>query len=386
MLPINALASVIYVHENGYVSLREFGLTAKRTSHYRTSYKTTSDGDVAFCIAFTDNFGGSKYTSCDKVLSDFQLIHAGQIIKYVNMQQDFDWKKKYAYKVAALNTAFYRKVPGSAEVTGGSPSIKTIVDEARRRAEEIDAASDANFAKDLGHTLSNATMKKLKANKQFISEKVTFKGLKKTYLGSTPTYSFSVSGLKSGQNAYLCTGSTGTGCTAVDGVTLSGVETKAYYVKVTGVDASASALNFSVKLSGSVRISYPKGQVFCRTSAQKVLIYKTKNESFSAKHVVNFKVNKTPTPTPTPTPGPTPTPTPTPAPVTHEIEILKTDENGEALSGAEFTYEGPLELTRTTSSDGTRITYTYGPVPANADQFYGKNFCFTETTAQMDIL
>lgn len=357
LIPSCVNAASINVSKGGWIKFSTYGINTG-TGNYRTSYKTASDGTVVYCVRFEKEFTAGSYTSCS-VVSDEKLIIAGQIVDLINAK-DWSDEKKYAYKVAALNKAL--NLSGSGNFSGGSDlTINSIITDAQNSAKSYTSLSNSTLGT-ISHNLSSATMSKLGNDTTFISKKLTFNGLKSSVLGATPTYKFTVSGLESGQSAYLCTKANGTSCTEVSAVTLSGVESKAYYVKVTGVDSTNAGLNFSIKITGSVKVSYSKGETYCKSGLQEVLLTKKYSKSISNKDTVNFKVNKV-------------------VNNTHQIEILKVDESGEAVPGARFQYDGPLTFNESVSSDGTRFTYTYGPVDSTEDQFFGKEYCFTEIAA-----
>ena len=398
------------------IEYSDYGINSGRT---RTFYKSANGKDVYCSEINVDNSGGS-YKKCAKQPSETKLRVLGEAFRLVNSKK-WSADQTYIYKVALTNNILHR--PGWAKCTGGSAwSLSKIESTARDNVNNY-KKNLKKFKSDLSVPANGGSLNKLKTANAYISNKVTFEGLYKSLEGIVPVYSFSVSGLKTGQTAYLCTGSSGTGCTEVSSTTVSGVTSKSYYVKVTGVTAKT---NFSIRMSSVAHTKYYKGRMYCsgRANYQEVFMNATATDKTEVKKTVSFNIvpptptpkpptptPKPPTPTPTPkitptpkpptptpkpgeTPKPTPTltptpkpptptpkPTPTPVPVSHGVDILKVNEDGERLNGFTFVYSTPKPFNMTCSTGDSMLSCVYGPVPSNEDQFYNKEICFEETKA-----
>ena len=369
LIPTFVNAASISVSQGNGIRFSDYGISTG-TNHSRTTYKRTSSGELAYCVRIAKDFSSGTHTSCS-LTSNYNLIVAGQIVDYVN-KKGWGTNKSYAYKVAALNKTL--SLSGSGNFSGGSDvTINTIITEAKKEADKINKLSNNDFIKGNDSRMtheSNATMNKLGKNTEFISKIVKVHGFRTKYFNGTPTYKISAERLANGQHLILTSDATGKkviqDITSTPYTVPAGTENLNFYVKTTGVNAESNDYNFNIKISGSVTCSYPIGETYCKNGSnyyQSLLITKTKKVSFKGIHVINFKVDKVDN-------------------TSHKIEILKTDGTGEPLAGATFkavnppvTLSGPV-----VSSDRTRFTFTYGPVNASDDQFYGKRYCFEETT------
>lgn len=365
LIPCNVKADSITVTGGDYVTFSNYGINTG-TSHIRSSYKTTSDGKEVYCVMFTKDFSNGTFTNCTKKmnLSTTKQRVAGEIIELVDTKYVDTWdkNKRYAYKVAALNT--YLGLSGSSNFSGGSPSVASIISSAKENYNKF-KENKVYFSK---LTISGGgVLNDTKTANVYISNAVTFEGLMKTVEGATPNYTFSVSGLKSGQTAYLCTGSSGTGCSAFP-QTISNVTSKTYFIKVTGATEDT---NFTVKISGTVSPKYSKGAVYCSSNQQTLLVKASGSTSWSTSKSVGFSIVPTST---------------TPDTTTHRIIVAKIDENGDPVTGATFEYTDPKPLTLSCSASGAFYNCSYGPVNVTADQFYGKQYCFKETKAPVGFV
>ncbi len=350
---------------NNYVTFSNYGINTG-TSHIRTSYKTVSGSNKeVYCVMFTKDFSSGTFSNCTNKLkiSDKKQRIAGEIVEYVD-SKNWDTNKKYAYKVAALNT--YLGLSGSSNFSGGSPSVGSIISTAKSNYDNY--SSNKNSFKSLVINSSSNILNSTNNSNTYISGEVVFDGLMKTVEGATPTYTYSVSGLKSGQTAQLCTGSSGTGCKYFP-QTVSGVTTQKYYIRVTGVTEDT---NFSVKISGAAAPKYSKGSVYCSSNQQTLLLKATGTASWSTSKTVNFAINVPPTVEPNK--------------VSHNITIAKVDENGDTVDGSTFVYSDPKPVSLSCSMNGAFYKCKYGPVNEDADQFYGKSYCFEETKAPVGYI
>ena len=383
IIPMGASAASIKVEEakKDHINFSNYGINNSGGARNFTIKKRTTDTHaLAYCVVSSATFVEGTYKTCNLWSSDTvmnnKLLLAGQIVEVVNSK---GWgntsDKAYAYKVAALNNKL--GLAGSNKFTGGSDiTLATIASEADTRYSDIKAKSSSDFKKNLTFSVSKPAMSRLnKNNSQFISKQVTVSGLKTQYSNGVPSYQISVSSeLASGQSVYICTKPNGTGCTNITTTpytyTFSGTTTPetisdTFYVKATGFDATADDYSFSLKLSGSVTISYTVGELYCKDSSDKyqpLVITKKKKATYSASKSLTFTIDKLDE-------------------TSHSIKIVKVDENGESLRGATFTADPPAGITLTgpTISKGSIFKFSYGPVVEADDQFYGKEYCFNET-------
>ena len=371
LVPNVVKADSINVTTGQWIYFSTYGISTG-CSHTKTNIKNSNKGQV-FCAEFTQNFNSGTYTNCTnaKGISEKKQRIAGEIMEFIDGKSGWDGNKKAAYKVAVLNN--YLNLSGSSNFSGGSPTVASVQKSAENNYNKY-KDNIAKFKKSI--TISGGGyLHPTSISGTYISGAVTFAGLDKNVEGVTPTYNFSVSGLKSGQVAYLCTSSSGTDCKVVNSNSVSGVTSKTYYVKATGITATT---NFSIKISSSITVKNPIGAAYCNGGNQTIILKKNKADSpAKAKRTVSFGV----VPTPTPTPTPSITPTPTPKTISHNITVAKVDEEGEAVTGATIEYVDPKPVPLNCSMSGAFYTCSYGPVLESADQFYGKEYCFKETVA-----
>ena len=375
LVPNNVWASVPTKYSVSYVGghnplFSKYGISTVCNS--TSGYKKTSDGKEAYCTLLDAGWGNGTYKTCKnlKVSANKKLV-AGQIVELIKAK-NWDTTKKYGYIVASLNKYF--NFSSKCSISGGSDwKISDIISKAKKEAEKypISSSDEKKAFKTMSHADMSGTLNPVSSasnNTTFISNKITYNGLKDKVGGSTPSYVFSISGV-SASNAQLCSGSSGSGC-----VSLSSADPETHhYLKVTGITTTT---NIQLTLSGSVTFKYKTGDVYCSSSdvknekgdkftSQPVFIVATDKNKIDDQDVINFKA----------------TVNPPSEKISHEIEIVKVDETGTPLKGAEFSYTFPETLSKSVSSDGTTFTYTYGPVDKTADRFYGKEFCYTETKA-----
>ncbi len=360
---VNAATINVYKAKDSGIKFSNYGISTG-SNHSITTYKKTSNNELAYCVVISKDAGYGTLKSCN-VTSNYNLIVAGQIVDYVNSKGwGSDSNKAYAYKVASLNKAL--GLSGSGNFSGGSDiTINSIVSEGKKRANDINSKSNKDFISTTKHT-STQTLVKKGNNSTFMSKIVTITGLRTSYLNGTPKYVITAEKLVEGQRLYLYSDANGKNLIkeiTSEGYTVpTGTESLSFYIKSTGANAETSDYSFSLKVTGTVTGSYSIGETYCKSGYQTLLITKKKKVSFKGIHVLNFKINKIDL-------------------TSHVIEILKVDQNGEPLAGAQFTaVNPPVTLSGpVVSSDGTSFKFTYGPVDSNNDQFYGKKYCFRET-------
>ncbi|MBQ6494464.1 MAG: hypothetical protein IJI49_00510 [Bacilli bacterium] len=377
IIPVGVSAASITVEEakTEHINFSNFGIKYSGNARsFTIKKKVKSTNQLAYCVVSSAEFKAGTYTSCNlwktQAEMDDKLLLAGQIVEAVTTKTgEKTTDKAYAYKVAALNNAL--KLSGSGTFSGGSSvTLSSISSEATTRYKEIKSKSNSDFKKDLSMTIASNTMSRLnKNNSQFISKKVTISGLKTQYLNGTPSYKITVSGLATGQSVYICSKSSGvsSSCNIIpsDGFAIpSGSESYSFYVKSLGVSALDGDYSFNLKISGSVTTSYTVGELYCKGSSDKyqpLLITKTKKSTFTGSKTLTFEIDKLDQ-------------------SSHTIKIQKVDENGEPLSGAQFSADNPpVSLNGPTVSKGSIFKFTYGPVVDADDAFYGKEYCFKET-------
>ena len=371
LVPNIVKADKITVSGGDWVTFSDYGIDTG-TRHIRTSYKTTSKGKEVYCVMFTKDFSDGTFSNCTKKLkiSTKKQRIVGEIVDFINSKSWSD-NKKYAYKVAALNT--YLGLSGSSKFSGGSPTVQSVIDAAKNKYNKQTDEKNI-FVKGLKIAVKddNKVLNRTKTANTYISNQVIFSGLvnkvdDNTSDGATPTYAYTVSGLKTGQTAQLCTGSSGTGCKNLP-LTFSGVTSQTYYVKVTGVTEDT---NFSIKISGAVSPKRSKGALYCSSDQQTLLVKTSGNSGWSTSKTVALNIN---------------VPEKEPNKVSHNITIAKVDENGDAVDGSTFVYSDPKPVSLSCSMNGAFYKCKYGPVNEDADQFYGKSYCFEETKAPVGYI
>ena len=289
LVPNIVKADKITVSGGDWVTFSDYGIDTG-TRHIRTSYKTTSKGKEVYCVMFTKDFSDGTFSNCTKKLkiSTKKQRIVGEIVDFINSKSWSD-NKKYAYKVAALNT--YLGLSGSSKFSGGSPTVKSVIDSAKNKYNKQTDEKNI-FVKGLKiEKDGDGTLNRTKIANTYISNQVVFSGLvnkvnDNTSDGATPTYAYTVSGLKAGQTAQLCTGSTGTGCKNLP-LTVSGVTKQTYYVKVTGVTEDT---NFSIKISGAVSPKRSKGALYCSSDQQTLLVKTSGNSDWSTSKTATFNI------------------------------------------------------------------------------------------------
>lgn len=351
----------ITVSKGRYINFSTYGLSAQGTTHNRTSYKQ-SDGKDAYCIQFKKNFTSGTYTTdnctangISNGLVSTHYVVAGQIIDVVN-SKDWGSDKKYAYKVAALNSYFKSlNLPlssGSADFTGGE--LSSIIATAKERATYYGSSKSKNISKPAIAVSSSKTMKTISGSTtSFISNKITFSNLDASFNGTVPTYTFTTSGTG---KIYLCTSMT-RGCKLTSEVKVSGVDKVSYYLKVVGANPGESV---SVTIVGSASVSYTEGVIYCKgTSNQAVLVDSPKTQNYKNQNKVTLQV---------------------PDVTKHQISILKVDEFGEAVVGSEFElYEKDTNNKFSLTKNGSLFTYVSTPTVTTEDTFFNKTYCYRET-------
>lgn len=352
----------VSISKGNFIRFSPYGLTSIGTTHSRTSHKQ-GNGRDAYCIQVKKNFTTGDYTAENCIVNGISnglvsthYVVAGQIVDVIN-KKDWSDDKKYAYKVAALNVYFKSlNLPissGSADFTGDE--ISNIITVAKNNATYYGVSKSKNLDKPT-IAVSNKTLKTISGNTSiFVSDKIVFGNLKSKFNGGTPVYTFSTSG--SG-TIYLCNSMTSnTGCFTAKDIKLSNLDSKAYYLRVIG---GTPGSNVSVTITGTSTASYLEGSIYCKgTSNQAVLIDYPKTQEYVVQNKITFQI---------------------PDMTNHKISILKVDEYGESVSGAEFElHEKGSNTLLTLSKDGATFTYTTPKIATTEDTFFNKTYCYKET-------
>ena len=353
--------NAISVTKGSYINFKDYGLKVEGTSHYRTSIKKSGSNDV-FCIQYKKNFTAGTYTAgnCSsngitKGITDTHLVVAGQIISIID-GKDWSSNKKYAFKVATLNTYFkslnVTLSAGSAKFNG-SDEISKIISTAKSNATYYGANKSKNISKPSIAVNGSNIMKTYGNTTTFISNQITFSNLNAKFNGTTPVYKFTTSGTGT---FYLCTSKT-SGCKLASEVTVSGTDSAKYYLKVVGAKADS---NISVKITGTSSTKYSKGGIYCKgTSNQAMLMASSKEQSYSNYQTITLQVPDT---------------------TKHQISILKVDESGESIEGSEFQlYEKDSNKQLSLTNNGALFTYVSPTIATTEDNFFNKTYCYKET-------
>lgn len=331
-----------------------YGISTGVSNNNRSGRKVISGTDTeVYCARYEKGFLGGKYTICKSQPSEDKMMNAAEAISLIDGKK---WAtlKGYAYKVAVVNKIL--GLSGNGNFSGGTDwKISDIKKKAESNDDDypLTNADQKKAFKTITHSISSGNMKALSSSGQYISEGLTFNGLKKKVGGATPVYTFSVSGGVSASNVSLCTTATGFGCTPISDVSISGLESLTYYVKVSGVTSST---NFSITINGSVKFSYKSGVLYCQNSMQPLFLPKSKSTSITASDTVNFSLVTT---------------------KEHQIQLIKVDEYGAPLANAKFSFTFGGAAVNLTDNGNGLFTYSAN---LTDDQFYGKQFCYTETT------
>ena len=364
--------NAITVQEGSFINLSTYGLKPTNTSHYRTSYKTTTSDNEVYCVQFTKNFTPGSYTenNCKdngttKKLTETNYIVAGQIISIISAKSDWSTKKKYAYKVAALNEYFRGKLSGSANFD--EKALTEIISKAKTQASDYGKNKTKKLTKPkvTGSTSSDVDSNTLirlnsatKDGKTVYNYRkaIKFTNLDKEFLDATPKYTISGKLLKGSGSASICEDSGTSKCASTK--TISGVDSKTLYVRLTNASEDAEV---RVTVSTEVTKKYSKAKIYCRgTKNQAVLMNSTSEQKYSTTSYADFEA---------------------PDYNNHKLTIRKIDESGENLNGAEFKLyiKGNENSPLTLSKSGNKFIYTTETL-ANKDDFFDKTYCYKETT------
>ena len=336
-------------------------------------------------------YRSSYCTSWFSKAAPVDYIIAEQIVDIIKKNVS-NVNDRYAYTVMTLNTFFYSKgITGAVKFTtstnsGSNPycyrpgqkkyecgyvsdslkkKINNWIGDAEKAGGKIYQSLKGPTKPKFNDVKSQTLVKKKNGNKvYYLSYAFKVEGDDKLPNGEDVEVKVTVPQVP-GVKSRLCKGDACNTCSG-DNCSTSMTGYGSYKLRVEAENgANIEGLKIPVKAYVGAKFSYHKGVVLCHTKEKtnqamtvldKVTVQKDDDDS------INFKVPKSPGETP--------------GPEEKEIEIMKVDENGNAMPGAtiELYDSSNNKLNLTKSSDGTSFTYT-----TTADIAAGTKFKIVES-------
>ena len=289
--------------------------TSKEAYCIRNEQWFGSGGGFSTALCNEARIASNPYTKVKGVTSSNVVYVAGEVVDVIN-SKSWNKNKKYLYKVASLTVLFQL----SYCTYDADGQIKDIIQEAYNNYVSKAVTNKNNYEKNVAMTTTNSVMGKKGTSTTYISDAVNVTGLMTSLNGTAATYTFSGTG--SG-TIYLCTKADGTGCTAVNGTTITNATSKTYYVRV---DNGVPNSNIKISLDSSVKYNLKYGKFYCHDGTQEhrdwqpLFVPTTVSTSTKVHREMTLNIPKD-------------------IPVgqyEHDIQIKKVNSDGEPIEGAKF--------------------------------------------------
>lgn len=386
ILPTGVNAAVLTIDHSHNMCYDANGIYTGQGTSCSGNYTTFKqlDGQMAFCSQL--NVAIQSQTTYNPAIgwnaSDRSALIAGRCIW--SAFHDTKWGlgdayAQYLYATELINSIF--RYSGSSSYADANPVLRNIYQEAVNFVDNVEKYNNKLPALTLSVAGNNKELNAISGTKNYISNKITLKGLVKDYGGDATSYTVTASA--SNGTVKICSDSKGQNCGG-NSKSLPNPSNSVdeFYIKVENGKADDDV---TISVTGSNSSTYYTVVRYDGPSNLQMLMVPGEisfSRNVNKKLVLNIPPEE---------------PAPESHQVKHVIKAYKVDEEGENLTGAKFVlYRANVSVSGTNtvytkfgenlaSSTGAYVissasTHTYtGSYDRSKDEFYKYGYCVEET-------